>query len=316
MPVSAEEVLWGYRLLLDRDPEGDIHIKTANDLNDWRGIREYLMSSSEYKAKNPKIDEYEPLEVIASLSAYGLSGRLFVNLADCIGRQAAAGTYEAREIAFLRSKLAPGHTFVDVGGNIGLFSLVASQTVGPSGHVVSIEPLPYNAGLFRKSIAENSFASNISLHETLVGDAPRDDMFLAYQSLDAGAGNSGGSYIVTGDEPLPHFMQKVNIPLTTLDTILRSERRVDFIKIDVEGAEILAMRGAAETLKKHRPTIMSEVHTSQLEKVSKASYAEYFRMMSEFGYDVNLLEEGKLGRGISDLENGKIYNVVFSPRRK
>ena len=99
--------------------------------------------------------------------------------------------------------------------------------------------------------------------------------------------------------------------MRTLDSVLNGSR-INFIKIDVEGAEPLAMKGALEALKRHRPTILSEVHPEMLKRVSRATPQDYVGLLAQAGYRCRtLLEGGKLGTEYSG--GSDLINVVFLP---
>ena len=88
-------------------------------------------------------------------------------------------------------------------------------------------------------------------------------------------------------------------------------RPVSFIKIDVEGAEPQALRGASQLLREDRPVVISEVHPSQLERVSGMSPAGLIRQMHGLGYRCHLLGAGRLGKEIRDVHASGVTSVVF-----
>jgi hypothetical protein len=89
-------------------------------------------------------------------------------------------------------------------------------------------------------------------------------------------------------------------------------RPISFIKIDIEGAEPLALRGAQDLLRADRPLILSELHPEQLAKVSNVQPAEFIAEMQGFGYRCHLFEHGRIGDAITSLE-GPVRTVVFRP---
>ncbi|MBG0809651.1 FkbM family methyltransferase [Methylosinus sp. H3A] len=110
---------------------------------------------------------------------------------------------------------------------------------------------------------------------------------------------------------MPHYLRREPIHQDTLDALLGADTKVDFIKMDIEGAEVLAMSGAREILTRSSPIIMSEVHTSQLALVSGASWREYFVLMAGFRYRPYFITGGPAGALVDEIEDGKIYNVAF-----
>lgn len=315
MAVDADSILWAYRLFLDREPDNQNYPDMAQNFVDRKALRNWIMTSTEYLLVNGDARKFQDVEVLAQLEPYGVSGRMFVNLSDSIGLGVALGTYEREEIDFMKTHLRPGQTFVDLGGNIGLFSIVASSLVGPTGKVYTFEALSNNVATLKRSMAENAFCDNVVLTHSIVGDRARDDMVIAYQPLDEGSGNSGGSFIAPADASLPHYLRREPIHQDALDVLLGAETKVDFIKMDIEGAEVLAMRGAREILTHSSPIIMSEVHTRQLELVSQANWREYFALMASYGYRPHFITGGPAGAPVDEIEDGKIYNVAFLKSR-
>jgi hypothetical protein len=149
------------------------------------------------------------------------------------------------------------------------------------------------------------------LHQVILADEPRSDMFIASQSLEDGSRNSGGGFIVTETDILPDAIKREAIPQDTLDNLIPRDVHVNFIKADIEGAEFLAMRGAERILRDGAPIILSEVHVDQLFKISKKTWREYFDFMHGFGYRAHFIEHGELAGEASDLQAGKVYNVAF-----
>lgn len=158
--------------------------------------------------------------------------------------------------------LSEGSVFLDVGAHIGYFSMKAARKVGPSGRVVSFEPNPETLKLLRDNVAANS-AQNVIVEPIACTD--REQMLTLYA---APVGNTGASSLA---------LQNANISIQEpprpypvrgrpIDQIVRELNlsRVDAIKIDVEGAEVLVLRGALETLKRFHPKLVVEVVPAQL----------------------------------------------------
>ena len=93
-----------------------------------------------------------------------------------------------------------------------------------------------------------------------------------------------------------------------------SPDRIDFVKIDVEGAEPIVIRGCLDILNKHKPLIMSEVHVDQRLKASKSTPDDYFKIVEAIGYEVDYLtSEGKIGEKADQIRMYGVLNVVFVP---
>jgi FkbM family methyltransferase len=151
----------------------------------------------------------------------------------------------------------PGQTVIDVGGHIGAFACLTARRVGPSGRVITCEPAPDNAALLRENLSRNGFTW-ARVHEAAVGEKPGEiDLYVADQASDNPAANT----------IFPSAGRKaVKVRLTTLDAICAEEgiSRVDHLKLDIEGAELQALRGAEKTLAMTRRIVM-EVHPERVE---------------------------------------------------
>lgn len=192
--------------------------------------------------------------------------RLFVDLADVvIGLNIIRGNYEQNEIDFVRRVVKPGQNVLDIGANIGFFTIVMASLVGPSGKVYAFEPLDQNTDLLELSIAENAFEDRIVLERAALGQSSGSTklIFLEVER----ALNSGGSYLFREGIKIPDGHEIREVKMIALDDYpLRHP--IGFIKIDVEGAEPLVFRGAQRMLRTDRPIILSELNPIQLERVS------------------------------------------------
>ena len=156
------------------------------------------------------------------------------------------GTYEPHVTQLFRKLLRPGMTVLDIGANIGWYTLTAASKIGPEGHVLAFEPEPSSFSLLSKSIKLNLFKNALPVAEA-VSDT------IEPQTLHLSRTNLGAHSMVSrvGGE-------SVTVPSTTLDKVLsRYEiQHVDLLKIDVEGAEPRAIMGGPECLRKTDHVIM------------------------------------------------------------
>ena len=173
--------------------------------------------------------------------------RLYVDLRSRIGQGIwLKGEFDSAVFPPLANELAPGATFLDVGANVGYYSILALDSVGASGnvHAFEIDPRPL---LCLKKTVERFSLNQLHVHETAVGGVCGE----AILRQDAECGNS---YISFSETP------GKKVPVTTLDAWNRQQRltRVDAIKIDVEGMELDVLQGAEELIEQFRPAIVVE----------------------------------------------------------
>jgi FkbM family methyltransferase len=167
-------------------------------------------------------------------------------------------SWNPTEYAAFRAAIEPGMIALDVGANVGAYSMLLAQWVGPSGTVYAFEPapLPYD-GLVRH-IELNHVAGVVCPLRLAIGEKTGEGTFAL--SSTAGEGRLAGS---PGADSLPE--QSVTVQVETLDRFCE-ERSVtpDFIKIDVEGSELAALRGARDVIARRRQTLrlFVELHPS------------------------------------------------------
>ncbi len=152
-----------------------------------------------------------------------------------------------QELCLLPSLLEKGNTFIDVGANVGAFSMRAASAVGATGVVVSLEPFPRMADMLLKNARRNNF-KNIRLRVCCASDKDGSALFWMKNDL------PNSFTLLECDNSWSY-----NVPTISIDTLIKNESVVpDLIKIDAEGAENAIIEGAQETLFKHRPALIVE----------------------------------------------------------
>jgi FkbM family methyltransferase len=230
------------------------------------------------------------------------------------GTLAAGRPYEPHISRVLRAFLRDGQTFVDVGANIGYFSLLAARLVGELGHVIAFEPVSFNYGLFEKSIAQNGFV-NIELHRKAVLACDGSVEMLQFERR-----NSGSFHLrraIDGEDPAG---ERLIAEAVRLDDAL-GRRPVHLVKIDVEGAEGLALQGMQATLREHRPLVVIEYAPQAIAEVSRVSGEELLQAMRDLGYavmdtrsfDGQLVPESQAQIGRALRRVGQHIDLLFFP---
>ena len=164
--------------------------------------------------------------------------------------------YEHRECEVLAGAVRPGGVFVDVGANVGWFSMTVAAH-RPSSTVWAVEPLPATADRLAENIAAAELA-RVVIHRVLLGAADGTAELVA--TVDpAFAHVSGAGRSRTGTQP-----GTVTCPATTLDRLWEDagRPRVDAVKVDVEGAELEVLAGAGVLLRSCRPLLVVEAPTA------------------------------------------------------
>lgn len=313
--LTREHVLWAYRLLLERELYDEQVVQA------WlaacptvRELRTHILTSEEYQSHNrdvPLVQRSTPA-IVEVADGCGGTFRLHVNLFDAmIGLSIVREHYEPNETAFVQATIRTGWNILDIGANIGYFSLLCATLAGADGHVYAFEPMHLNAAMLARSIAENGYAERITLTEAAVG-ATAGTVQITYLEQQV---NSGGVHLVPTGGSGYGGHAVADVPMIVLDQ-LELRRPIQFIKIDIEGAEPLALRGARTLLQQDQPLIMSEVHAELLGRIGGVSVAAYLAELEQLGYASHLLTDGQIGPQITarDLDPQQIWTVVFVPR--
>jgi FkbM family methyltransferase len=185
--------------------------------------------------------------------------------------------FEDDEINFLKQFLKPGDTFVDIGANIGLFSLIASFKIGQEGKVISFEPSPVTYDRLIENIELNSI-TNIDARNLGISDKPGQ---LLLQQSETGF-DAWNTFAPAENEK---FQYSSLVDVSTLDLQLKeaNKSKIPLIKIDVEGWEKFVLEGASDVINNYSPVFMIEFTETN---TFNAGYMvqELFTFLQGFGY--------------------------------
>jgi len=200
------------------------------------------------------------------------------------------GTWEHEVVSVISEKVKPGMVALDIGAQSGFYSLMLSKLVGPKGRVIAFEPLPANFRMLEENVALNG-ATNIQTQHQAVGEHSGEGDMEVPDPEDS---------LVAGPIMASDPRGTMRVPTVSLDDFfLEHGTRVDFIKMDVEGAEGEVLRGARRTLEIYHPPMMVELHKmgEQQGRHPAASFmAELryeIRWLSEVGYTAHTFAEWK-----------------------
>jgi FkbM family methyltransferase len=166
-------------------------------------------------------------------------------------------TWQRALTVFIDRFLKPGDVFVDVGANLGYFTLVGANAVGRAGRVHSFEPEPHNMALLRRNLSLNGFGQ-VVCHEVAVGATSGvADLSLSETNL--------GAHHLAGPADRGDTLQ---VPLVTLEEALADEARpINLVKIDIQGGELDVLAGMAALLARPPgpPALLMEFNPAALE---------------------------------------------------
>lgn len=203
------------------------------------------------------------------------------------------GVYEKALTTFYRKTLTPGMHVVEVGSNIGYFTLLAARLVGEKGHVYSFEPDVGTFTLLQDNIDVNIYQSRITAYRYAISDK------FGTATLTQPKKHPGsGSILQLSQEFLDrHFdvssSQTVNI--TTLDSILfdKNIRSIDVLKMDAEGSELAILRGALKLLERNPNMKIICEYNPEILETNNISGNEFLHELKEYGFIAqNITEQG------------------------
>jgi FkbM family methyltransferase len=187
---------------------------------------------------------------------------MLVETGDLIGRVlAVSGVWEAQVTAAFRAILLPGDVCVDVGANIGYFTLLASRLVGPDGHVYALEPSPEIQVSLVSNLKLND-VRNVTALGIAAGDRDGEADFYEAHGRNRGASSLRLAAEEAGDEA---ESRATRVQVRRLDSVVSDAHlpRLRLVKIDVEGYELEVMRGLEPLLVRGaRPSIVVELTPS------------------------------------------------------
>lgn len=207
--------------------------------------------------------------------------------------------------------LGPGDTAVDVGANVGTHSIMMARRVAAAGRVIAFEPTPTTASLMRENLSLNGVRT-VDLVEAAISDAPGSVQMNVFDQRYS-AWNSRGAPIVDGIAPV----ETIGVRSETLDAAMRAcgVERINFLKIDVEGFELEALRGATGLLGDGAIDCLSfEISRIPLEASGHEASA-VFDLLASFGYRSYKLDETS-DRFVGPFESSDDFYINFYASRQ
>lgn len=202
------------------------------------------------------------------------------------------GTTEPAFQRALAAHVRPGSVVYDLGANVGFYTVICARLVGAEGRVVAVEPFPASADIIRHNARINGF-DTVDVVEAAIAGAPGRG-WLQTQNHDAVTFRLSSDRDAAG----------LDVALTSVDALVGDGFPLpNVIKVDVEGAEVAALRGMAQTLAEARPVVLVEVHHAVRDFADVIA-----EVATPLGYRASVLGGGAFPRG------GVRAHVVLEPR--
>jgi len=211
--------------------------------------------------------------------------------------------YERQQTQLLKGLLKPGMVVLDIGANIGYYALIMAHVVGPSGKIYAFEPEPRNYDLLVMNVSLNGYTNIITVQKAVSNRHGKAKLFLDDRNL-------GGHSLSIGDESA----ESIEVETTTVDDFLREameERKIDIVRMDVEGAEGLVIEGASHALEDSHIKVILEFCPRQLRNLG-TDPRQLLRDLRDLGFRIIVIDE--FNRSIRSIEGMDIIKACEEAR--
>lgn len=291
---TSEDIFHCFRLILGRAPNRE----------EWPGhssqvgkpldpvVASYL-NSLEFAQRQEKLISKRKLTEVEHIRINNVD--MIVNPQDLdVGIPLINGEYEPHVTSVFRQQITHRKmNIIDLGANIGYFTMLAASLVDQDAKVFAVEPSSDNVKLIELSRRQNNF-NHIQIINTAVGE----DIGILVLN---GSYSNGTTASLSND--VQAVLESTVVPCLPLDHMIPSDMQIDLIKIDVEGFEYRALLGAKRILSTWHPIIVSEFSPDFMPLTGKNDGRTYLRYLFEFGYQAEIIEnDGRLMMAGQDVE--------------
>lgn len=290
MLLTADDIRNCYRIVLGREPDVTgmntfTSIVAAHKIEDPYLIAKIMFDGEEFKSRHWSAKRESIFADLASIFYHDID---FLLPRSDFSYQTLfhQGAYEPYVADTMFARLQAGQVFLDIGANLGLFALPVAKIVGPQGCVIAVEASQENAKLLLEN-ANRNLIGNIKIFPVGAGDD--NGVVLSPRRLDT----SDKVLLPPGD--LGRYETHYDlVPTIRIDDLLSScRRKIDTIKIDVEGYEYRVVLGAQNTIRQHGPDIYLEYSDAFQRHGSNVSGAVLLKLLADMGYAFTVLHREK-----------------------
>ncbi|MCA9958277.1 MAG: FkbM family methyltransferase [Anaerolineales bacterium] len=177
---------------------------------------------------------------------------------QCYQPWMALGSYEPDVANFIFSRLQPSQCFFDVGANAGYFTLIGAKKVGPKGKVIAFDPVPQNVKTIQEQVALNDLKGFCWIESLAISSFNgKTKLTIPDRNANAHLTNIEAPHVKSSNHSI------IEVECVTLDDYITNHESPDFIKVDIEGAEVEALRGAVKLMRK-APEWLITAHSAEL----------------------------------------------------
>ncbi len=219
--------------------------------------------------------------------------KLYLDQADSL-RLSTRGAYEPYLVELIQQQVKPGDVAVDIGANIGYHTLLLAKLVGEKGKVYAFEPHPENFSLLKKNVEANGYKNVVVEQKAVADQKGKIKLYLGNDER-----NTEHSIVRNRDTTEQYF----EVDSVILDDYFK-DKSVDFIKMDIEGAEHYAVLGMQKLLKGSKNVKMALEFTPPFLKGLGIAPEEHLHLLQGLGFTIsNINEQNKI---LEDFEPERI----------
>lgn len=214
-----------------------------------------------------------------------------------------SGDYEGATQNYIEKFVNSDAVCFDIGANIGLMTLNFAKKVGPKGQVLVFEPHPEISKVLLANIERNNLSDRVQIFKCGLSDVNGSGTL---NTFDENWTNRGMSSLVSSGSGA--LEKKIEIPLITLDRFVDDHKitKIDFIKIDIQGAELLFLKGARKTLNQLAPCLIMEISSVDLsdavltpkdifDELIRLGYRKFYNLVSN-GFELESFDVTKISK--------------------
>jgi FkbM family methyltransferase len=215
------------------------------------------------------------------------------------------GYFDPLGIRFIKNQLYEGEIFIDIGANVGAYSLIASRFVGKSGRVIAFEPASKSFLRLMKNISMNGLTNIIPERKAVIDRNTKIDLYIS-RNQNLGMSSIFHHDLETGTTE--------SVEAVSLDSYAEKLglSRISLIKIDIEGSEFLALKGMQKILDSMRPKILIELKEETLAN-SGFQVKDVLDLLTKAGYSKFIIDsKGNISNDLSQ-QPEDYHNFIFLP---
>jgi len=196
------------------------------------------------------------------------------------------GIYDKQMTEVIKGIITPGMVCLDIGANIGYFTLIMARLAGEEGNVFAFEPEPHNFDLLVKNIAINGYGNITAVPKAISNKNGKAELFLD--------GTSFGSHSLSRQNVSNIRQDITEVEVQTLDSFFRNYTgKVDFVKVDAEGAELAVLEGMGNLINKNKELIIITEFFPHGLRGSGSPPEEFLNSLLQYGFKLCDISERK-----------------------